>query len=205
MIVSESNIQFEFPDCCQAIKFDDTEYYRKQFNILPNGKAVDFIAYSQKKYLLLEVKNCVGNEAENRWRIAPNNSKRDTCSTENDVSDRDSLDIEVVQKTASTLAALAAINTGPLPQKIVSECYSFAEEFFKNDIRLGKKELVVLLLLEGEFGSYTRNDNFVRRELRKSIEKKLKWLNCIVMVESISSLRTDKVGFTAKTLLNEVQ
>ena len=55
---------------------------------------------------LIEVKNCTGDEANCRWRIVPDNKKRDTVYTEVDIKERDSLDIEMAHKVAMTLAAL---------------------------------------------------------------------------------------------------
>ena len=53
----ESNMKFEFSDQFRAIKFDDTEIYKKFQNNVSNGKGVDFIAYSKDKVILMEIKN----------------------------------------------------------------------------------------------------------------------------------------------------
>ena len=98
MIVSESDIEFTFGEQYGnfVLKYDDTPYYTERFNAQPGTKAVDFIAVSDKHYVLIEVKNCIGDESGNRWRIAPNNQKRDTAGADGrDVSTRDSLDIEL--------------------------------------------------------------------------------------------------------------
>ena len=47
----ESNMKFEFSDQFRAIKFDDTEIYKKFQNNVSNGKGVDFIAYSKDKVI----------------------------------------------------------------------------------------------------------------------------------------------------------
>jgi hypothetical protein len=44
MVIEESRMKFEFPDSSDVIKFDDTSYYRKEFNTLPGAKGVDFIS-----------------------------------------------------------------------------------------------------------------------------------------------------------------
>ena len=42
MVLTEGELQFTFPGE-RAIKFDDTEFYRKRFNKLTGAKGVDFI------------------------------------------------------------------------------------------------------------------------------------------------------------------
>lgn len=105
-IREESGLKFGFPDGSNAVKFDDTKYYRNFFNALPGAKGVDFIITGQDSIAFIEVKNCTGDEGNCRWRIFPNNQKRDTSSTKVNVEGRDSLDIEVSQKVAMTLSAL---------------------------------------------------------------------------------------------------
>ena len=106
MVIEESGMQFEFPDNRTTVKFDEELFYRNCFNKFPESKGVDFITDGKDLIAFIEVKNCRGHEGDNRWRIAPNNQKRDTAHTAHDVSGRDSLDIEVAQKVAMTLAAL---------------------------------------------------------------------------------------------------
>ena len=88
------------------IKFDDTKFYREYFNKLPEAKGVDFISVGKNKIAFIEVKNCIGDEGNCRWRIAPNNQKRNSTHTSVNIGERDSLDIEVSQKIAMTVAAL---------------------------------------------------------------------------------------------------
>ena len=71
------------------------------FNKLPEAKGVDFISVANDKIAFIEVKNCTGDEGNNRWRITPDNRKRNTTHTSVDVEGRDSLDIEMAQKTAN--------------------------------------------------------------------------------------------------------
>ena len=72
-IIEESRLKFKFPDKCTVIKFDDTKFYREYFNKLPEAKGVDFISVGKNKIAFIEVKNCIGDEGNCRWRIAPNN------------------------------------------------------------------------------------------------------------------------------------
>ena len=178
----ESNIEFEFPDGFYVSKFDDTNFYRENVNAISGCKAVDFVAAGSSRYAFIEVKNCLGDEANNRWRIAKNNSKRDTIPTNHDVSDRDSLDIEMAQKTVSTIAALVGAYSAPTPERNAIECYDIARMLCDEKIHTGERMIVVILVLDGNFGCQTRNDNMIRNGLRQSIEKKLKWLKCTVWV-----------------------
>ncbi len=47
-IKEESRLKFGFPDGSKVIKFDDTLFYRKFFNALPDSKGVDFIVAGKK-------------------------------------------------------------------------------------------------------------------------------------------------------------
>ena len=98
-IIEESGLKFQFPKNDTVIKFDDTKFYRDYFNKLPEAKGVDFISVDKNKIAFIEVKNCTGDEGNCRWRIAPNNQKRNTTHTSVNVEGRDSLDIEVAQKS----------------------------------------------------------------------------------------------------------
>ena len=76
MEIEESRLKFKFPDKSHVIKFDDTKFYRNLFNSLPESKGIDFIAIENDSISFIEVKNCIGDEGNCRWRIAPNNHKR---------------------------------------------------------------------------------------------------------------------------------
>ena len=106
VIKEESGLKFGFPEKSMVIKFDDTLFYRNYFNKFPGSKGVDFVSVSSNMIAFIEVKNCSGDEGNCRWRIAPDNKKRDTVPTEVDIKERDSLDIEMAHKVAMTLAAL---------------------------------------------------------------------------------------------------
>ena len=80
-IKEESRLKFAFPEKNKVIKFDATDFYRDYFNKLPEAKGVDFISVGKKEIAFIEVKNCTGDEGNCRWRIAPDNKKRDTTHT----------------------------------------------------------------------------------------------------------------------------
>ena len=80
-IKEESRLKFQFAENDTVIKFDDTKFYRDYFNKLPEAKGVDFISVAKDKIAFIEVKNCTGDEGNNRWRIVPDNRKHNTTHT----------------------------------------------------------------------------------------------------------------------------
>lgn len=194
----ESNIKFEFPDGFYVSKFDDTAFYQDSVNALNGCKAVDFVVAGSRKYAFLEVKNCLGDEANNRWRIGKNNTKRDTVPTNHVVDRRNSLDIEMAQKTASTIAALVGAYSTPTPTQKALECYDVAKMLCDEKIHTGERKILVILVLDGNFGCQTRNDNMIRNGLRQSIEKKLKWLKCTVWVTTSTKFSDLRLGTASR-------
>lgn len=126
-IKEESGLKFLFPPNDTVVKFDETKFYRDYFNKLPEAKGVDFISVDKDKIAFIEVKNCTEDEGNCRWRIAPNNQKRNTTHTVVNVEGRDSLDIEVAQKTAMTVAAL----TGAKSFGDTKECLEELKEYIE--------------------------------------------------------------------------
>ncbi len=181
-IRKESGLKFQFSENDTVIKFDDTKFYRDYFNKLPGAKGVDFISVNKDKIAFIEVKNCTGNEGNCRWRIFPNNQKHDTTHTSVDVEGRDSLDIEVAQKAAMTLAALVGAKSFEDTKECVDdlrECIQFMlSDSFPDD----SKKKYVILFLEGDFAGKTRSKKMIMKALQDSMNKKLQWINCRVSV-----------------------
>ena len=178
----ESGIKFRFPEHDVVIKFDDTKFYRDYFNKLPEAKGVDFISVDKEKITFIEVKNCVGDEGNCRWRIAPNNQKRNATHTSVNVEGRDSLDIEVAQKTAMTLAALTGAKSFGDTKECVVELKEYTQFLTRDAFSDDSKRKYVILFLEGDFGSKTRSKKTIMKILQDSMNKKLQWLNCRVSV-----------------------
>ena len=44
MVIEESRLKFEFPEQNKVLKFDDTKFYRNEFNSMPGAKGGDFIS-----------------------------------------------------------------------------------------------------------------------------------------------------------------
>lgn len=190
-IKEESGLKFGFPDGNIAIKFDDTKYYRDLFNALPGSKGVDFISVGKNAISFIEVKNCLGDEGNCRWRIAPNNQKRDTTSTTVDVEGRESLDIEVAQKVAMTLAALTGARSFGDRKSSIDELKDIITMVFSKDFADDKKKKYVILFLEGNFGGHTRSKKMIMENLQRSMNTKMRWLNCRVSVVDSSTYNKD--------------
>lgn len=180
MEIEESRLRFCFPDDSRVVKLDDTTFYRKNFNF-PESKGVDFISVGKDSVAFIEVKNCRGDEGNCRWRIFPDNKKRETSHTKVDVEGRDSLDIEVPQKVAMSLAVLVGAKSFEETKSTVDELKVVLEPLFSGELWNGKKKYVILFL-EGEFGGHTRTKKMIMSELQRSMNAKLKWLNCKVSV-----------------------
>ncbi len=186
-IKEESGLKFGFPDGNTTVKFDDTKYYRNLFNALPGSKGVDFITAGKDAISFIEVKNCLGDEGNCRWRIAPNNQKQHTAATTVDTGDRNSLDIEVSQKVAMTLAALAGASTFGDRKASLDELKEILAAVFSADFADNGKKKYVILFLEGDFGGHTRSKKMIMERLQRSMNTKMRWLNCKVSVVDSST------------------
>ncbi len=173
VIKEESRLKFAFSDDNKVIKFDDTVYYRKLFNVLPDSKSVDFVSVNDDSVVFIEVKNCTGDEGNNRWRIFPNNLKRDTSHTTVDVEGRDSLDIEVPGKVAMTLAALAGAESFGENKSSLEDLEEIRNGLFFDALADDSRKKYVILVLEGNFGGKTRSKKMIMSELQRSMNAKM--------------------------------
>lgn len=190
MAIEESGLKFEFPTGSTAVKFDDTDFYRKSFNVFADSKGVDFISDTKEFFVFTEVKNCKGDEANNIWRIYPDNKRVGM------MTGRDSLDIEVTKKVVMTLAALAGVQTYGNHRKDTEELLDFAKKAFGTVYAEDQKKMLVILFLEGDFGSTNRPKKMIMKDLQDSINKKLRWLKCRVSV--VDSTTYNKKVFELK-------
>lgn len=184
-IIEESGLRFEFGEDVQAVKFDDQPFYRRAFNKLPEAKGVDILADSKEIIQLIEIKNCSGHERENMWRTSVNNSRIGSAPRELDTENRNSLDIEVAKKVASTINCLYGAWTKSEHSENAAELLNYWKGI--SDLRLikDKKRLMVVLFLEGDFyseGPDSRSKKTMMKRLQESISAKLAWLNCQVTV-----------------------
>lgn len=185
MNIEESNLTFMFEQDTSPIKFDDTKFYRDQYNKLPGGKGVDIIADSDKMLQLIEIKNCIGHEAENAWRTSVNNSKLGSAPANLNVEDRDSFDIEIAKKVASTIACLYGAWTKAPQSTAAANIANLWNKACDKKIQKTEKPILVILFLEGDFDnpySKTRTKKMIMQRIQDSINTKLSWLNCRVSV-----------------------
>ena len=190
--VEASNLKFSFPDHIRVLKFDDTKFYREVYNKMSGGKGVDIIADSAEMLQLIEVKNCSGHEVENNWRTHTNNNKISSAPENLDVENRDSFDMEVAKKVASTIACLygawSKVPQSEAAQELVDVWHSACME----SIQTSEKPVLVILFLEENFDlprSKTRSKKMIMKSLQDSIRAKLSWLNCRVSVVDSATYR----------------
>lgn len=188
MILDEGRLRFTFPGE-KAIKFDDTRFYKKRFNKFSGSKGVDFICDTNDFLLFLEVKDCLGREAENHWRIEINNGRVETAPTTVDTNGRESLDNEMVHKVTMTLSCLLGAKTFSESREDAEILVPYAEALEDEKIARQSKKLFVVLLLEGDFNSNSRSKKMQMTRIQESVEKKLKWLNCRVSVVDLDTYR----------------
>ena len=149
---------------------------------MPEAKGVDFISVAKDKIAFIEVKNCTGDEGNNRWRIVPDNRKHNTTHTSVNVEGRDSLDIEIAQKTAMTIAALVGAKSFGNTKECLNELKEYIQFLSGDSFSNDSKKKYVILFLEGDFGTKTRTKKMIMKELQDSMNKKLRWINCRVSV-----------------------
>lgn len=178
MMIREGNLEFEFNG--DAIKFDESNFYRKRFQKFQMSKGVDFLVKNDKYILLLEIKDCLGHEIENKER---------TKTSSNSESTYERFDDEVAHKVAMSISCL------------LGACRQESDNDLKEAaIDLSNKSIKVILFLEGDFKSVARTKSMIMSSIQKSINKKLKWLNCKVFVEDRNTCK-DKI-YSVKRLYN---
>ena len=185
IIKEESNLRFAFTEDNNVVKFDETEFYRKIFNHMPQSKGVDFLADSKEYLQFIEIKNCVGHEIENVWRTGVDNSCLSRAPRDLPMEERESLDREVVKKVVSTIACLVGAATEEKVTEKAQELIPFFEEICDGKVTTNKKKIMIILFLEGDFDTYGpagRTKKMIMQRLQQSIKAKLKWLNCQVAV-----------------------
>lgn len=173
MEIKEGSLTFVFDERTKAVKFDETDFYRKFFSHQPAGKGVDIIANNENYTLLIEIKNCLGHESDNKWRTRTNRREGDG---------EDSFDIEIAKKVSSTISCLYGAWTKQMgcsaAKELEPQYLAALHQFIPTD----KKKLFIILFLEGNFESDSRSKKLTMKRISESIEQKLHWLNCKVQV-----------------------
>lgn len=181
MEISEGNLTFHFPTECTAIKFDESQFYRKYFNALTYSKGVDIISVSPDAVTLIEIKDFSGHESENQNRL-----KTDYIHYANGQYE-ESLDIEVSLKTAMTIACLYGAFSESKKCNAANELIAYYDALKSEKIPNCNKAINIVLFMEGDFKIQSRPKKVIMTHLQHSINNKLKWLNCKVYVVDSSS------------------
>ena len=107
---------------------------------------------------------------------------QNTTHTVVNVEGRDSLDIEVAQKTAMTVAALTGAKSFGDTKDCLEELKEYIQFLSSDRFSDDSKKKYVILFLEGDFGSRKKTKKMIMKELQDSMNKKLQWINCRVSV-----------------------
>lgn len=185
MIIEESNLIFEFPEENLTAKFDDTFFYKRKYGKMPGGKGIDIISCAGDGIQLIEIKNCKGYESDNLWRTSTDNRMIHTAPRNLDVTDRESLDIEVAKKVSSTISCLYGAWTLSERQENARDLEELWSRMVSGKIPKDRLNIVVILFLEGNFNpkpTVSRTKRTMMKRIQESLSTKLTWLNCRVMV-----------------------
>ncbi|MDD2402507.1 MAG: NERD domain-containing protein [Clostridia bacterium] len=178
MIINESGLEFAFTTE-NVIKFDDSEFFRHKYQVLQDGKGVDFLVFHNKTLWLIEVKNFTGHETEGKTRKRLGVRNKEV----------ESLDIEVALKVRSTLACL--VGAGTKKDEVLKNYSKRLTDIILQDS--DKLKLKVILFLEGEFSTDIRNEAKTFSFIQKSIKNNLRWLDVEVHIENTRLRRFDKI------------
>lgn len=174
----ESNIDFIFPNDCEVIKFDNSQYYLNSFSRMPGGKGVDFIVNTKDYILLIEVKNCTGHEQENRHKTMAAGIKQTAAAADAVFAAADNFDSEIPIKVAMSLSCLMGAHIKHSFSQNALELEPYFQAVSSEDVCAQKKGIIVILVLEGDFENRTRSKEMIMQRIQSSIHAKLKWLAC---------------------------
>ena len=123
--IVEGRLRFDFSEPWQAVKFDDTAWYRDI--IKSRVKAVDIVAFSDDSHWWIEVKDCLDFERDNLPRLRPGDPE--SVQTVRDWADsaghREQVTVrrakpfivdEVAEKLEGTLVSLVAARRAAVPK-----------------------------------------------------------------------------------------
>lgn len=177
MVIQENRLEFSFREGVQAVKYDDTDFYRKKYQILPGSKGVDILAVSPSAFWIIEVKDCSDTaQNQDKWRRS--------------YEGMESLSEEIALKVIHTCAALAGAHTFGDRCAAAAELQPAAAALSGAKIPRVEQKLLVILFLEGDFACYSRSNKTIYRDIKQRIERKLEWLNCRVDVVSTDTYKS---------------
>ncbi|MDO4336931.1 MAG: hypothetical protein Q4C91_02475 [Eubacteriales bacterium] len=86
-----------------------------------------------------------------------------------------------------TLAALAGARSFGDRKSSLNDRKEIITTVLSEDFADDKKTKYVILFLEGNFGGHTRTKKMIMEELQRSMNTKMRWLNCRVSVADSST------------------
>lgn len=90
-----------------------------------------------------------------------------------------------------TLAALAGARSFGDKKSSLDELKEIITTVFSEDFADDTKTKYVILFLEGNFGGYTRTKKMIMENLQRSMNTKMRWLNCRVSVVDSATYNKD--------------
>lgn len=179
MKITEGRLTFQFDERWDVVKFDDEAFFREYFGSLPGGKGVDFVTVSHNSIQLIEVKDCLGYEDKNRWRLNIDHSRRG----------RDTFDIEIAKKVAMSLSCLyGAFSQEPF-HPTAERLAGFYPPLIDDMLRQKQKRLRIILFLEGNFATHAFSEKMILQKVQRGLTTRLRWLNCQVVVANSNTVK----------------
>lgn len=189
--IVEDKLSFDFPDPWNAVKFDDTKWYRE--TIKSRVKAVDIVAFSGDRHWWIEVKDCLGYETENYPRLIPGDQPvvetvREWAKSQGHKNHvvvkraKPFIVDEVAEKLEGTLVSLAAARRAAHAEEVpVAQVQPAA------GVMAPESEWSLVLLLTWDPGA--RDFGRLAMRLRDKLDKRLAAfrLNCFVLNENESA------------------
>lgn len=184
-IIKEGSLLFEFDAGVRVIKFDDTSYYKYFKDCMIGNKGVDFLAYNDKHFAFIEIKDFTGYET----------NKDDIKRLMTGIPDFETLDIEMSEKVRSTVAAVFG---GHVKQDAVMDEYfeALRRAAIKNNEIAPTVD--VILFIEGDIERMVakkgvhQETRIAFKNIQDKLKRKLKWLTDRVSVENIELRRAQR-------------
>lgn len=183
--IAEGNLLFEFDEGVNVIKFDETVYYKIFKDCMEGNKGVDFLAYDDSHFIIIEVKDFTGYE----------NNKTNIKRLMTDVPNFETLDIEMSEKVRSSVAAIFG---GHIKQDAIIHEYF---EVLRGKV-LKNNEFVpiidVILFIEGDIEKMVgkkgvhQETRIAFKSIQDKLKRQLKWLTDRVSVENIELRRAQR-------------
>ncbi len=155
----EGKIEFDFSGSDKAIKFDDTDYYKKKFNCMKGSKAVDFLIVRKDDFFIIEVKDySIGPVNKDIFQIGKGEN---------------SIDRVITRKISMTLAALLGAHINSIAEL----------KDYTSSITDKAKNIRIVFFFEGDIVALTGMDEIVYKlALVDSLKAELKWLTNDIVV-----------------------